>query len=59
MKINEFLHKDAIILQMKAENSDFSISVIPQCGHVIHLEDEERFYLEVNKFLNDKGDAHE
>jgi 2-succinyl-6-hydroxy-2,4-cyclohexadiene-1-carboxylate synthase len=45
--------------QMKAENSDFSISVISQCGHVMHLEDEERFYLEVNMFLNDKGDAHE
>jgi 2-succinyl-6-hydroxy-2,4-cyclohexadiene-1-carboxylate synthase len=48
-----------IASQMRAENFDFSISVIPQCGHVIHLEDEEKFYLEVKNFLNDKGDAHE
>ncbi len=48
-----------IAFQMKELNPDFSISIIPQCGHVIHVEDEYRFYSEVNKFLTDKGDTHE
>lgn len=48
-----------IAFQMKELNPDFSISVAPRCGHVIHLEDEDRFCKEVNKFLTDKGESHE
>jgi 2-succinyl-6-hydroxy-2,4-cyclohexadiene-1-carboxylate synthase len=38
--------------QMETQNPNFSISVIPRCGHVIHVEDAEKFYSEVIKFLN-------
>lgn len=48
-----------IAFQMKDLNPEFSISVVPHCGHVIHVEDEDRFYQEVNKFLTDKGENNE
>ena len=47
-----------ISFQMKKLNPDFTVSIVPRCGHVIHFEDESRFYLEVIKFLTDRGESH-
>lgn len=40
-----------ISLKMKEYNPRISLSFIPECGHNIHFEDEERFYLELIKFV--------
>jgi len=36
---------------MIESNPNFSVSIIPECGHNIHFEAEEKFYLEVIKFV--------
>jgi 2-succinyl-6-hydroxy-2,4-cyclohexadiene-1-carboxylate synthase len=40
-----------ISLKMIESNPNFSVSIIPACGHNIHFEAEEKFYPEVIKFV--------
>jgi 2-succinyl-6-hydroxy-2,4-cyclohexadiene-1-carboxylate synthase len=45
-----------IAFQMKDLNPNFIISIIPQCGHVIHVENEDAFYSELYNFLRKRRD---
>jgi 2-succinyl-6-hydroxy-2,4-cyclohexadiene-1-carboxylate synthase len=40
-----------IAFQMKQENSGFDISVVRECGHNVHFENQKQFLIEVENFL--------